>query len=184
MAVEAVPGDVSEALLRHLLARDGRVSGIEALRAVTSGASQEIWTFMACRGSVREPLVLRRARHWNADSQASSAGMAAEAALLRVAAAHGVPVPRVLSELDAEDGLGEGYVMAHVAGETAGHRILRDPALAARLPQLVHWSRAYRANGVARPVFEFALRWLADHAPRPVPTALVHGDFRNGNLVA
>ncbi|OGA58553.1 MAG: hypothetical protein A2710_23290 [Burkholderiales bacterium RIFCSPHIGHO2_01_FULL_64_960] len=205
---------MSEALLRHLLARDGRVSGIEALRAVTSGASQEIWTFMACRGSVREPLVLRRARHWNADSQASSAGMAAEAALLRVAAAHGVPVPRVLSELDAEDGLGEGYVMAHVAGETAGHRILRDPALAARLPQLlhecagilarlhavpleglpalrtgqardelVHWSRAYRANGVARPVFEFALRWLADHAPRPVPTALVHGDFRNGNLV-
>lgn len=205
---------LSGALLRHLRSRDASVSGIEALRAVTSGASQEIWTFQACRGSAREPLVLRRARHWNPQSQAASAGMAAEAALLRAAAAHGVPVPRVLSELEAGDGLGEGYVMAHVAGETAGHRILRDPALSARRPRLLrecagilarlhavpleglpalrtgqareelaHWSRACRANGVARPVFEFALRWLADHAPEPAATSLVHGDFRNGNLV-
>ena len=205
---------LSKALLRHLRLRDASVSGIEALQAVTSGASQEIWTFVARRGGARDPLVLRRARHWSTDSQALSAGMSAEVALLRVADAHGVPVPRVLSELDSGDCLGEGYVMAHVAGETAGHRILRDPVLSAQLPQLLrecagilarlhavpladlphlrtghprdelaHWFRAYRANGVGRPVFEYALRWLADHAPMPVPVALVHGDFRNGNLV-
>ncbi|MET3473441.1 aminoglycoside phosphotransferase (APT) family kinase protein [Novosphingobium sp. 1529] len=42
----------------------------------------------------------------------------------------------------------------------------------------------YRGLQVDRPVFELAFRWLRDHAPpvlsRPV---LVHGDFRNGNLI-
>src|SRR5690606_7183404 len=49
--------------------------------------------------------------------------------------------------------------------------------------ELRHWRQAYRANGVARPVFEFALRWLAEPAPEAAPLALVHGDCRNGNLV-
>ena len=213
----SLANDLAEGLLRHLRANDASVSGIGALKPVTTGASQEIWTFVAQRGDERETLVLRRAREWNAGSQAMSAGMAAEAALLRVAAAHHIPVPRVFSELREADGLGRGYVMTHVAGETAGHRTVRDPALVAvhprlltdsalllarlhavplkglqNLPQLregqgaeelAHWTRAHRDNNIARPAFELALRWLAGHLPARVPNALVHGDFRNGNLV-
>lgn len=43
---------------------------------------------------------------------------------------------------------------------------------------------AYRATPVRRPVFDLAFRWLLDHVPPP-PAAprLVHGDFRNGNLM-
>jgi aminoglycoside phosphotransferase (APT) family kinase protein len=42
----------------------------------------------------------------------------------------------------------------------------------------------YRQDGQPRPVFEFALRWLQDRAPAdPVKPRLVHGDFRNGNLI-
>jgi aminoglycoside phosphotransferase (APT) family kinase protein len=42
----------------------------------------------------------------------------------------------------------------------------------------------YRQDGQPRPVFEFALRWLQDRAPAdPVKPCLVHGDFRNGNLI-
>ncbi len=37
--------------------------------------------------------------------------------------------------------------------------------------------------GDPHPVFELALRWLATRLPPPVPLALVHGDFRNGNLI-
>lgn len=201
-------------LLRHLQAHDAQVSALEDLRPVTTGASQEIWTLVVQRGPHRETRVLRRAREWNAGSQALSAGMAAEAALLRVAAAHGIPVPRVFSELCESDGLGRGYVMSHVAGETAGQRTVRDPALVSAHPRLLadsaqllarlhavplqgipplrsgqgaeelrHWDRAHRDNGIARPVFELALRWLADHLPQPVPPSLVHGDLRNGNLV-
>jgi len=42
----------------------------------------------------------------------------------------------------------------------------------------------YRQDGQPRPVFELALRWLQDRAPaEPVKPCLVHGDFRNGNLI-
>lgn len=34
-----------------------------------------------------------------------------------------------------------------------------------------------------RPVFDLAFRWLRDRLPGDVPTTLVHGDFRNGNLI-
>lgn len=129
--------DLAQGLLRHLRAADAQATAIEDLRAVTTGASQEIWSFTLRRAERSEALVLRRARHWSQSSDALSAGMAAEAALLRLAAAHGVPVPRVFSELRTDDGLGEGYVMSHVAGETVGPRIARDPALRAAMPRLL-----------------------------------------------
>jgi aminoglycoside phosphotransferase (APT) family kinase protein len=44
--------------------------------------------------------------------------------------------------------------------------------------------RDYRNLNWPKPVFELALRWLRDHDPGPPTEAtLVHGDFRNGNLV-
>jgi aminoglycoside phosphotransferase (APT) family kinase protein len=39
------------------------------------------------------------------------------------------------------------------------------------------------ATGQQRPVFEFALRWLDANLPENPRRVLVHGDFRNGNLV-
>jgi aminoglycoside phosphotransferase (APT) family kinase protein len=46
------------------------------------------------------------------------------------------------------------------------------------------WRDIYRAGTVVRPVFELAFRWLAEHAPTsPAKPSLVHGDFRNGNLM-
>ncbi|WP_420133783.1 phosphotransferase family protein [Rhodopseudomonas sp.] len=42
----------------------------------------------------------------------------------------------------------------------------------------------YRAMDWPRPVFELALRWLADHDPGASKAiTLVHGDFRHGNLI-
>lgn len=44
--------------------------------------------------------------------------------------------------------------------------------------------REYRGFDWPRPVFELALRWLADHDPGPSrEVTLVHGDFRHGNLI-
>jgi len=43
---------------------------------------------------------------------------------------------------------------------------------------------AHRGHGTARPVFELAFQWLRSHCPsEPARPVLVHGDFRNGNLV-
>ena len=45
-------------------------------------------------------------------------------------------------------------------------------------------AREYRSLDWPKPVFELALRWLCDHDPGPPEeVTLVHGDFRNGNLI-
>ena len=50
--------------------------------------------------------------------------------------------------------------------------------------ELAHYEAQHRAIGTPRPVFEVALRWLREHMPSaPGASTLVHGDFRNGNLV-
>jgi len=49
--------------------------------------------------------------------------------------------------------------------------------------QLARYQTVYRDFGAKRPVFELAFAWLAAHVPKPLPPTLVHGDFRNGNLI-
>ena len=41
----------------------------------------------------------------------------------------------------------------------------------------------HRDTGQHRPVFDFALRWLKDNLPEETSRVLLHGDFRNGNIV-
>jgi aminoglycoside phosphotransferase (APT) family kinase protein len=50
--------------------------------------------------------------------------------------------------------------------------------------EIAEFERDYRSSNWPRPVFELALRWLRDHDPGPSDeVALVHGDFRHGNLI-
>ncbi|HEX3701639.1 MAG TPA: phosphotransferase family protein [Phenylobacterium sp.] len=49
--------------------------------------------------------------------------------------------------------------------------------------ELERYEAAYRASGAERPVLELAFRHLRDHLPEPRPPVLLHGDFRNGNLI-
>ncbi len=50
--------------------------------------------------------------------------------------------------------------------------------------ELAHYEAQYRSHGLHKPVFELALHWLRSHAPAEPPAlCLVHGDFRNGNLM-
>ena len=58
---------------------------------------------------------------------------------------------------------------------------LRRMTAAKELDEL---ERDYRSLNWPKPVFELALRWLRDNDPGPsTEVTLVHGDFRNGNLV-
>src|SRR6476469_6911561 len=50
--------------------------------------------------------------------------------------------------------------------------------------EIADLEREYRSFDWPRPVFELALRWLRDHDPgASKEVRLVHGDFRNGNLI-
>lgn len=57
---------------------------------------------------------------------------------------------------------------------------LRRTSLARVLAEAQAWLDRLRQP---RPVFEYALRWLAATMPAAVPPVLVHGDFRLGNLI-
>lgn len=155
----------------------------------------------------RVPLILQRARRGSL-----TGSLEGEAALLRSAAAAGVAVPGVVAATDDEAVIGgRAVVTERLAGEAVARRLLRDDryaharevlvgqlaeALAAvhRLdptsaPHLRHdepvaqLAALHAATGQARPVFEVALRWLADHRPVEVAPAVVHGDLRLGNLL-
>jgi aminoglycoside phosphotransferase (APT) family kinase protein len=49
--------------------------------------------------------------------------------------------------------------------------------------ELDRYEEVYRSSGAERPVLELAFQHLKKHAPEPVPSVLLHGDFRNGNLM-
>jgi len=49
---------------------------------------------------------------------------------------------------------------------------------------VAQWRASYEATNWPRPVFELAFAWLHAHLPPPAARPrLVHGDFRNGNLI-
>jgi len=102
-------------------------------------------------------------------------------------------------------------LMERLDGETIPRRLLRDPALAevraalpyalGRILAAIHaidvtgladvpvldavedLVRVYHGLDEPRPSVEIGLRWLASRRPASGAVSLVHGDFRNGNLV-
>lgn len=197
---------VAAAVGRHV----GRDATVEGLRRLSGGASRETWAFDAQVGDERLALVLRR----DPAPVASGVDRSTEAAI--VAAAHdaGVLAPRVRFVLEDADGLGTGFVMDRVDGETVPRKILRDDTYAAARPgltracaeqaarihavpvaalpdlpvlgardQLEQYRAVLDTFGEPHPAFELGLRRLAEDAPELGTPTLVHGDFRNGNLV-
>jgi aminoglycoside phosphotransferase (APT) family kinase protein len=205
------------AALQAIAARiDPSGQTVNGLRRLSGGASQQTWAFelVTAEESVL-PLILRRAPGAQGARDHGSAGLATEAALIDAARSLGVPAPVVRHVLQPADGLGEGFVMARIEGETLGRRIVRDARFAearrvlanecgralarihrvplAGLPplrrsgvraELDFQLALHRSNGTVRPVFEVAFQWLRRHAPvHEAAPVLVHGDFRNGNLI-
>lgn len=135
-----------------------------------------------------------------------------EAQVLRAAYAGGVPVPRLVTVDASGEVLGAPFLLTErVAGETIPRRILRDPSLTparqrfaadcGRILAQIHALPVAEVAGLPRrdelqellghlddalvpsPAFELALGWLAEHPPPVVEPVVVHGDFRNGNLI-
>jgi len=51
------------------------------------------------------------------------------------------------------------------------------------LDQVAQFRDLVDTLGEPHPAFELGFRWLEDHRPPPSGRAVVHGDFRNGNLI-
>ena len=76
---------------------------------------------------------------------------------------------------------GEALSLIHRIATARLPKTLRAAPGSVRLAEL---ERTYAAINRPNPVFALALRWLAaHHPPDPACLALVHGDFRHGNLM-
>ncbi|MGI9287449.1 MAG: phosphotransferase family protein [Pseudomonadales bacterium] len=207
-----------ESLLESVLRQ--RVINFESLLAcdrLTAGASQETYRIRARIDGEKLTLALRRASEDMGTLEGDSIGLEAEAQLLQLATAAGIPAPAIHYLLSPEDGLGAGFLMEWLEGETLGSRIVRSESLAGVRPKLarqcgeilarIH-SMDYEAAGLsellsvvtpqdrvrqtwglyrnldtAQPMIDYVARWMLDNLPTTERMSLVHGDFRNGNLM-
>jgi aminoglycoside phosphotransferase (APT) family kinase protein len=127
-----------DAKIAAMIAR--RVSGARSLLSLerlSGGASQETYRLVVATDSGDRKLCLRRATSGaEAGPTMGTPGLATEAALMKAARAAGVPEPEVLGVLDDEDGLGAGFLMEWLDGETLGAKIVRAPAFESIRPRL------------------------------------------------
>jgi aminoglycoside phosphotransferase (APT) family kinase protein len=193
-----------------MLARTWGQSEVTVLRVerLSAGASRLSWAVDVRAEDGDHALIVQRER---VAGQGRSE-VETESRLLRAAARHGVPVPAVIAADPTGVVLGGAFlVTARVAGETLPRRILRDPQLssaragfARQCGHILADIHAIPIDQVAplaepdpleaietmldaahdpRPAFEIGLRHLRATRPRTERRSLVHGDFRNGNLI-
>ncbi len=127
--------DRIEAVLRREIVGVHRFLGAERL---SGGASQETYRLTVETSAGEREFALRRATGGGdrAETVLSGPGMRVEARLIEAARAAGVPGPAIHHVFEPDDGLGEGFVMDWLEGETLGPRINRSEALADVRPRL------------------------------------------------
>jgi aminoglycoside phosphotransferase (APT) family kinase protein len=182
---------------------------ITGIQPLAGGASRESWGVQVrmADGAERRLILLRDSGRSDRDRD-----VAVEAAAMVAVRAAGVPVPELYDHGQEALGRGRAYLlMERLDGETIPRRLLRDEAYAAVRPQLARrlgeiLARIHRVDpgsvpglpridalsqviglyqdfAEPRPALEIGLRWLAAHRPPASAEALVHGDFRTGNLI-
>jgi aminoglycoside phosphotransferase (APT) family kinase protein len=134
---EAAPETFAAMLQAAVARRVGAPGDIADLKRLTGGATKATWSFTARVGTQDLPLIVQisspRAALAPGDALAALPRLVGkdDAAMMIAASAAGVPAPPVRAVLTAEDGLGPGYIMDRVPGETIARRILRDGEFAA-----------------------------------------------------
>jgi len=111
-------------------------TGVTGAAKLSGGASQETWSFDIVHAGGHVGAILRRAPPGYGASPTRAAGLDAEAVLMQLAYEAGLPSPRVMHVLTPQDGLGTGFIMARIAGETIARKILRDEQFAKARPML------------------------------------------------
>ena len=189
------------------------VDKIDKLVRLSGGASQETWSLTVSRNGAPERMILRRAPVGmpvveKIDLETEAALMrAAEKAGVPSPRVHYVVTPAddfgrgfFMSHVEGE-ALGRKIVrdeqfaavrprLARQAGEILARIHSIDPATLPKLPrvtpaeEIATLTQTYRRHSKPRPVFELALRYLSERMPpADAQLRLVHGDFRNGNML-
>lgn len=201
--------ELGPALLAWLRGLVDDATRLTDLRRLSGGASRETWSFDLEGPGVHRELILQRLRPGGGGG--SGLPVSTEAALVRAAGQHGVPVAPVVADDDGTVLGSPGMVTERLAGETIARRLLRDDEWArarsrlgvqvasaaaalhaippAAVPGLVGVDQLDQCCAIVdglgqpHPAFELGMRWLAANRPEPVVPTIVHGDLRMGNLL-
>ena len=189
------------------------VERLDKVTRLSGGASQETWSLTAIRNGAPERMILRRApagmpvvEKIDLDTEAALM-QAAEKGGVPSPHVHYVVKPEddfgrgfFMSHIDGE-ALGRKIVrdetfavirpqLARKAGEVLARIHAIPVGTLPSLPRIVPADdvetlyQTYRTHSDPRPVFELAFRWLrARMPPATAQSRLVHGDFRNGNML-
>ena len=198
--------------LRELAPKLGGAN-VEDAQRLSGGASMHTWAFTVVGPSGRQEMILRRRNVPFDEETSRSTSLATEAALIRGAAAAGAPVAPLVRLCEPDDGVGEAHITLRISGEALGRKIVSGPQFEAVRPKLarqcgriaaqIHtmsgegiplkranaqeelerYEEVYRASGAERPILELALQHLKKNPPPPMAEVLLHGDFRNGNIM-
>jgi aminoglycoside phosphotransferase (APT) family kinase protein len=180
------------------------------LRRLSGGASQETWAFETDTGL---PLILRRKPAGATGSgnsvplateaalirAAAANGAAVPRVLAESAPDSEIGEAYVMARLEGEtlgkritrdppfEGIRPGLAAQCGAALAAIHAVPTEglPPLvtSSALSEIEKYEGIYRTSGAERPIFEAAIRFLKDRAPALETPVLVHGDFRNGNIM-
>ncbi len=199
-SMEPTRPDDSRSRLSQTLAGVLDGADITDLHRLSGGASRETWRFLADG----VPRIVQRQR------AGDERDMMIEAAVVRAAAAGGVPVPQLLAAERQPDGAAF-MVLEAIPGETIARKIQRDDEFSearrrlvadlgtalARIhsldttglagltetDQVAFYTGTLDSLGYPHPALELVRNWLIDHRPAVSAPTLVHGDFRLGNVI-
>lgn len=121
---------LAAALSRLLTRSSGTEIAVSAVTPLSGGASSATFAVDASRYGASWPLIFQRAEGAGHDSGGGAVTKATQAALQRIAGAHGVPVAAVVAVAEHGDGVGDGFVMVRVEGESLAPKWLRGEAFA------------------------------------------------------
>ena len=106
-------------------------SEFEDFYPLSGGASAEIYNIVLKNG---KKLVLRRTPEKSESRLAIPKKI--EAKVQKIVKKNEIPVPEIIEEFDESSGVGSGYIMEFVLGETIPRKILRDERFAQIRPNL------------------------------------------------
>tara|TARA_R100000005_G_scaffold38740_3_gene18121 strand:- start:1173 stop:2594 length:1422 start_codon:yes stop_codon:yes gene_type:complete len=167
----AFQADLETVLKRQI----GGFKRLKAAERLSGGASQETYRLTLETESGVETLALRRAPPGVGEND-TGPGLAMEAELFRVARSVGVPGPEIHYVLEVEDGLGAGFLMEWIDGETLGAKIARSEDFAEIRPRL-----AYQCGQILARIhgMDVSACGLDRHLTRLTPEAYIHQTWDN-----
>lgn len=209
-AVDPVFAERLQVLARRLVPGAQRIAG---LRRLSAGATLQTWSFAALGEGVERPLILRRSPGGLRGKESlplpveaalvralAGRGIPLARVLHTLVEADALGDGFLMDHVDGETiprkilrDAAFAAVRPRLAAQcgailAAIHAV--DVAVLPTLPlrppstMLARLQDRYETMGRPSAVFELALRWLRERLPGdPVRPQLVHGDFRNGNLI-